>query len=158
MARCFECKKPATHNHHVIPQSLGGTRTVPLCDYCHPKAHGENGYWAVRDLIKAKLHARRAQGYRVGGQLPYGKMADADKRIVDNPQERYWQYVAKALHDMGIHFKAIAQMFNARGVPNKTRRGKWVGWKVNTAVKRLREELGEPHEPGVWVRGVKKRP
>jgi hypothetical protein len=85
-------------------------------------------------------------------------MADADKRIVDNPQERYWQYVAKALHDMGIHFKAIAQMFNARGVPNKTRRGKWVGWKVNTAVKRLREELGEPHEPGVWVRGVKKRP
>lgn len=144
MAKCFECKNPATHKHHVVPESLGGTKTVPLCSLCHPKAHGEKGYWAVSDLIKAKLHARRAEGYRVGGQLPYGKTVDSEKRIVDHPEERYWQYVAKTLHDMGIHFKAIAKMFNARGVPNKTRQGKWSGWRVNLAVRRLRKELGEP--------------
>lgn len=157
MAKCFECRKPANHQHHVVPQSLGGTQTVPLCARCHPKAHGQKGYWATSDLIKKRLHARREQGYRVGGQLPYGKTADSQKRIVDHPEERYWQFVAKALHDTGLHFKAIAKMFNARGVPNKKRCGKWVGWKVNQAVKRLREELGEPHRPGVWSRGEKVR-
>jgi len=157
MAKCFECKKPATHHHHVVPESLGGTRTVPLCDYCHPKAHGEKGYWPTSQLIKAKLQERKAQGYRVGGHLPYGKMATPDKRIIDNPEEQYWQYVAKALHDMGLHFKAIADMFNKRNVPVRGA-ATWRGWKVNQAVKRLREELGESHSAGVWSRGKMVRP
>jgi 5-methylcytosine-specific restriction endonuclease McrA len=29
---CFECGSPASHHHHVIPHSLGGTQTVPLCE------------------------------------------------------------------------------------------------------------------------------
>lgn len=153
MAKCFECDSPATHKHHVVPESLGGTKTVPLCDYCHPKAHGENGYWPLGQLIKAKLQERKAQGYRIGGHPSYGTMFTADNRIVENPEERYWQFVGKALHDMGLHFKAIAKMFNARGVPTKTRRGRWSAWNVNKAVKRLREELGEQHRPGVWSRG-----
>lgn len=158
MAKCFECKNHATHQHHVVPQSLGGTQTVPLCDYCHPKAHGEKGYWPVSELIKKQMHARREQGFRIGGQLPYGKMADSDKRIVDHPQERYWQYVAKALHDMGLHFKAIAKMFNEREVPSKNGTGQWRGWRVNNAVKRLRGELSESHKPGKWARGKMVRP
>lgn len=157
MAQCFECGLPATHQHHVIPRSLGGTKTVPLCDYCHPKAHGENGYWAVKELVRKKLKARKADGYRIGGNLPYGKMADSQKRIIDNPKERYWQYVAKALHDMGVHFRAIARMFNERKVPSRGA-SQWRGWKVNQAVKRLRMELGESHQPGTWARGKRVRP
>jgi hypothetical protein len=37
--KCFECGNPATENHHVIPQSMGGTKTVPLCSKCHMKVH-----------------------------------------------------------------------------------------------------------------------
>lgn len=158
MEKCFECKNPATHQHHVVPQSLGGTQTVPLCNYCHPKAHGQNGYWSTSELIKKKLRSRKEQGFHVGGGIAYGKMMDENKRLVDHPQERYWQYVAKALHDMGIHFKAIANMFNARYVPSKTGKGQWRGWKVNQAVKRLREELGEQHRPGVWSGGKRVAP
>jgi len=40
MKECFECGNPATENHHVIPKSLGGTKTVPLCSLCHMKVHG----------------------------------------------------------------------------------------------------------------------
>lgn len=40
MEKCFECENPATENHHVIPKSLGGTKTVPLCSLCHMKVHG----------------------------------------------------------------------------------------------------------------------
>lgn len=157
MAKCFECNAPATHAHHVIPLSLGGTKTVPLCNHCHPKAHGELGYWPTRDLIKAKLKERKDQGYRVGGRIPYGKMTDATKRLVDKPDERYWQFVAKYLADQGIHFKAIAAIFTARRVPTREGRSKWRAWIVNKAVRRLREELGEPHRAGVWSRGEKVR-
>jgi 5-methylcytosine-specific restriction endonuclease McrA len=36
---CFECGQPAGANHHVVPRSLGGTRTLPLCDDCHAAIH-----------------------------------------------------------------------------------------------------------------------
>ena len=34
---CFECDMPAEHDHHVVPQSIGGTKTVPLCAAAIPK-------------------------------------------------------------------------------------------------------------------------
>jgi 5-methylcytosine-specific restriction endonuclease McrA len=43
MEKCFECGNSATENHHVIPKSLGGTKTVPLCSSCHMKVHGLDG-------------------------------------------------------------------------------------------------------------------
>ena len=39
MKHCFECGNEATENHHVIPKSLGGTKTIPLCSRCHSKVH-----------------------------------------------------------------------------------------------------------------------
>ena len=37
---CFECNS-TTHivYHHVVPQSLGGKNTIPLCQHCHDKVH-----------------------------------------------------------------------------------------------------------------------
>ena len=45
--KCFECNAPAECNHHVVPKSLGGTQTIPLCLICHGKIH-------ERDFVKAK--------------------------------------------------------------------------------------------------------
>jgi hypothetical protein len=39
MGECFECGHPAAQAHHVVPQSLGGTKTVPLCEKCHNLVH-----------------------------------------------------------------------------------------------------------------------
>jgi len=40
MSRCFECGIEAeTQEHHVVPRSYGGTKTIPLCLACHGKAH-----------------------------------------------------------------------------------------------------------------------
>jgi cytochrome c553 len=36
---CFECGKPASHQHHVVPRSRSGENTVWLCVSCHGKAH-----------------------------------------------------------------------------------------------------------------------
>jgi hypothetical protein len=40
MENCFECGELATEDHHVIPQVMGGMKTVPLCSSCHMKVHG----------------------------------------------------------------------------------------------------------------------
>ena len=39
MNTCFECGNLAEENHHVVPKSLGGTKTIPLCTLCHGKVH-----------------------------------------------------------------------------------------------------------------------
>lgn len=39
---CLECGAQATESHHIVPKSLGGTQTVPLCGKCHARVHGMN--------------------------------------------------------------------------------------------------------------------
>jgi|TARA_R110000824_G_scaffold401000_1_gene610222 hypothetical protein len=50
--KCFECGETATCNHHVIPKSVGGTKTVPLCTDCHANAHTGSGLRKVIKCIK----------------------------------------------------------------------------------------------------------
>ena len=61
---CFECGAPATERHHVVPYSLGGTKTVPLCGICHAKIHDVDGKrrTKIAELTKAALDAKKARG------------------------------------------------------------------------------------------------
>ena len=43
MKECFECgATEELQEHHVVPKSRGGTKTVTLCYSCHMKAHGRD--------------------------------------------------------------------------------------------------------------------
>jgi transposase-like protein len=66
---CFECGgTDRIHQHHVIPKSLGGTKTIPLCEVCHGRVH-------QKDLVKfnnlAKEGIRRyvANGGKLGRKV-----------------------------------------------------------------------------------------
>lgn len=61
---CFECGAPATERHHIVPASLGGIKTVPLCGICHAKIHDVDGKRRTRiaELTKAALDAKKARG------------------------------------------------------------------------------------------------
>ena len=61
---CFECGAPATERHHIVPASLGGTKTIPLCGVCHAKIHDVDGKRRTRiaELTKAALDAKKARG------------------------------------------------------------------------------------------------
>jgi transposase-like protein len=65
---CFECSLPSDHDHHVVPRSKGGTRTVPLCAVCHAKVHGLKTMWSS-ELTKAALARAKTLG-RVAGRRP----------------------------------------------------------------------------------------
>jgi hypothetical protein len=67
MEPCFECGKPAGHRHHVIPKSLGGTKTVPLCVECHGKVHGKDMVRMAR-LQRAGIEVAKRKGIYKGRQ------------------------------------------------------------------------------------------
>ena len=52
MSSCFECSAPATLRHHVVPHSLGGKNTVPLCDACHKKVHSPESVLSLSRLAR----------------------------------------------------------------------------------------------------------
>jgi hypothetical protein len=69
MARpCFECARPASVEHHVVPQSRGGRHTVPLCDRCHSLAHDSTSMALANEGRRKK----REEGSYLGGRPPYG--------------------------------------------------------------------------------------
>lgn len=49
---CFECGLPATFNHHVVPKSLGGKKTVPLCKKCHSIVHSPESSLCIKKLAR----------------------------------------------------------------------------------------------------------
>lgn len=68
---CFECGSVENlHNHHVVPRSLGGIKTVPLCNYCHGKIHGID-FSNHGILIKKALDKKKKNGEKLG--RPLGK-------------------------------------------------------------------------------------
>jgi len=82
---CFECgSRDDLHDHHVVPRSLGGKRTVSLCQDCHWAVHSKGSGPSIRKLTKQALAQKQARGEWVGGapfgyKVENGKLAKGDK-------------------------------------------------------------------------------
>lgn len=63
MSECFECGGEAIHQHHVVPRSVGGTKTIPLCSECHRAAHADPSPASIKRL---KETARRVRDQASG--------------------------------------------------------------------------------------------
>lgn len=110
---CFECDVQADHAHHVVPRSLGGTKTVNLCSPCHAKVHSPH-LLRTSALTKKAMDERKAAGMYCGGNVPYGKklrgMFLIDhvgeqkiiKKIVQLNQKYSQKYITEFLNDEGI--------------------------------------------------------
>ena len=67
MGVCFECgSSNDIHYHHIIPQSLGGKKTIPLCLLCHAKVH-DRKFTNFSELVKKGIEERKKLG------LPHGR-------------------------------------------------------------------------------------
>lgn len=67
MRPCMECGELTNLSHHVIPVSLGGTKTVPLCPRCHSRAHGvASEVQYASHLVKLGIERARTRGVRIG--------------------------------------------------------------------------------------------
>lgn len=118
---CFECSRHGeVQDHHVVPRSLGGTKTVPLCPRCHSLVHNQN--LDVRALQKKGLRGAWEGGKR-WGQAPYGYDLK-DGKLSPNKPEMKWLSWMKARRDEGKGYAWIARELNNRSVSTK-QKGKW---------------------------------
>lgn len=118
-ATCFECDAPAEHEHHVVPRSFGGQRTVPLCEACHGRVHGFD--LRVRALTRRALQAKRARGERAG-TVPYGYSANDTGRLTPNAAEQEVIAMVGARRVAGAPLRRIVVELAREGL--KSRAGK----------------------------------
>ena len=111
MSACWECGgSPPLHDHHVVPRSRGGTRTVPLCEPCHGLAHDRD--LRIAELTQAALQAKRRKGERTG-RVPFGSQLAADGvHLIDNPREQAVIDEIRGLRAAGLSIRAIVATVN----------------------------------------------
>jgi hypothetical protein len=115
---CMECgEQDGIQWHHVIPRSMGGTVTVPLCPVCHGKAHDRRAM-AHNALTSRAMKARMADGHYIGGKVPYGFRREGN-RLIECPREQKTIAEAKRLRSEGLSLRAIAADLAARGMMSR---------------------------------------
>ena len=121
-ATCFECDTTEhIHHHHVVPRSLGGTRTIPLCERCHGLVHSKQ-FTTVGALTSKAMGAMKAAGKYTGGRAPFGRMVADDGTLTDCPAEQATIAEARRLREQGLSLRKVAAELAAQGMT--TRNGK----------------------------------
>lgn len=149
MSKCFNCGAVGpVHDHHVVPRSLGGISTVPLCPECHGKAHGRaRGFRDTSELTREALGHLRAEGVPLGGAaLGWERLSVVDaagrRCVVRDDAEAETLARILALRGEGLSLRAIATTLTAEGRATK-RGGRWAAEQVRAALERLeRAEVG----------------
>ena len=128
--KCFECGQPAHHRHHVVPRSLGGTKTVSLCEVCHSKIHGHD--LTIQNLTSSALQAKKTRGERLG-TTPLG-FKTVDGVVTVDESEQVTVERARQLRSEGLTLRAIASRLTDEGHQTK-RGGRWEAATVNLLLK-----------------------
>ena len=136
LVTCFECSRLAEFDHHVVPRSAGGTKTVPLCCECHGKAHAIK--MSSRSLTRSALHKKKAKGERVG-TVPFGWNVAADGvTLTINETEQRALEIIKRLRSSGLSLRRIATELEALGILTKKGKVQWDHTAVASILERNR--------------------
>lgn len=119
--KCWECSSTSeTHDHHVVPRSRGGTKTVRLCVKCHSKAHHRKGNMSTSALTSAALRAKVARGEHVG-RPRYGWRVE-DGELVAIEAEQVVVQKAVDLRAQGLTLRAVSAALADSGMVSRTGR------------------------------------
>ena len=126
--RCFECgTAECIQHHHVVPRSVGGSQTIPLCSICHGKVHGikREKQINISELTKAGLERARAKGVKLGSpniQSMSEKGAAATKALADKSARAWGPILETLFSSSGETWSGLARKLNEMGM--KSPRGK----------------------------------
>jgi len=136
MKECFECGTTEDlQEHHVVPRSRGGTKTVTLCYSCHMKAHGRDskGLEHAR-LTKQGIEKAKSSGIKMGTHNPAvlkGRAAQTQKLV-----ERMAPYVQECVSEGCWTLQAKCDWMNEREI--WTSRGKeWRPGSMHRVLKKI---------------------
>lgn len=126
---CFECGHPAEHEHHPVPKSRGGTKTIWLCGECHAKAHHGHGNMASNTLVREGLKRAKQRGTLLGSARPghwegrehlrdWQKAAKASLMVRQDNAVKYYEHLLpeiKCRREAGESLDTITTWLNEQG-------------------------------------------
>ena len=131
-SKCFECSRDATVDHHVVPQSRGGVKTIPLCDDCHGLAHDSKMSHGV--LTRDAMIRKKRLGQRVG-TVPFGKRLKPDGvALEESDRERVVIGRILKMRREGASLRQIAAILSQDGVPTKNGGSHWSHTSVKSII------------------------
>jgi hypothetical protein len=129
---CFECDAIAEHDHHVIPKSRGGKKTIPLCVKCHSRAHGKN--MAHNRLIKDALKAKSTRGERTG-TVPFGyRLAEDGIKLEPNLEQLKAIKLMRRMRSDGFTLREIAARMKEDGVLTAKGKADWTHSSIQSVI------------------------
>ena len=131
--KCFECEATEDlQEHHVVPRSRGGTKTITLCYSCHMKAHGRDGKGLHhKRLVSEGIARAKARGVRWGNPKlneARKKSNEANRAKGERTVETYAPMIRKAQKAGCKTSREIAEHLNESGA--RSPRGKDVSHKL----------------------------
>lgn len=142
-SECFECAQPASHDHHVVPRSMGGTKTIPLCDHCHGLVHGisfNDGVISHSALTSNAMQRQSVRGFAVGTP-PLGYAIGDDGKLKMVAHEQHTIELIHELADEGLSVRKIAAKLNEWGALCRGKR-----WHKTTVHRILSEHRLKPQQ------------
>ena len=138
MNSCFECAATGPgENHHVVPKSRGGIRTVWLCQNCHNKAHHRKKNMSTSALTKAAMVAKRERNEYLGGYVPYGYSVDGDgKQLIINKEEQLVIEKIKQLRAEKLSLRKIGGRLKELGIKTRGDNFNWQPKLISSIVNR----------------------
>jgi len=120
--KCFECGvSDNLEEHHVVPRSRGGTKTVTLCTRCHGRVHGVSRPVDLSTLIRESLQKRRTQGKPLGRPSLHRYGYDAvGGLLVENEEEQATIALVKRLRADKTSYKNIVMHLTQRNMFNRS--------------------------------------
>ena len=117
--KCWECEKENVplHNHHPVPRVREGTKTIPLCEECHSKAHHRKKNMDTSKLTKEGLKKTKENGTKLGNPK-YGYNRDQKRTINENEMS-----IVRSIKEMrkaNCTYKSIVERLEASGVVGRS--------------------------------------
>ena len=142
MKRCFECETTEDlQEHHVVPRSKGGTKTITLCYQCHMKVHGRDGKSANhKRLTKEGLKKAKERGVQLGNPR-WEESGDARAKARVQAADDYALSIApivEPLYKQLRSYGAVARTLNEQGIRGR-RGGKFSPQSISNVIKRLKK-------------------
>ena len=142
MKKCFECEVTKDlQEHHVVPKSRGGTKTVTLCYECHMKAHGRSGKGLNHSrLTKEGLQQAKRKGVKLGTQNP--KVLQGISRKGQANLERVYPHIREAQRQGLTSRSQIADYLNEQGV-KPMRAERYTKDNISTLLRRVKKAVAD---------------